>query len=161
MRGSSSDSSTNTDFTTSNPASTCPRLHPCPALHPLPSRHEDQPDRAKLSCRDQASSASDKRRLAVWSSSKACISKGPQILAGLYCYLLIQVLIVEFQQEPGTVEIEFTAVTSSPGQAAVCRVRVEVKNKIKSLFTSGTYDTQPSLRVKWFVFAVKYFLISR
>ena len=126
VRGSSTDSSTNTDFTTSNPASTCPRFHPCPALHPLPSRHEDQSDWAKLSCRDQASSASDKCRLAVWSSSEACISKGPQILAGMFCYLLVQVLIVEFQQEPGTVEIEFTAVTSSPGQAAVCRVRVEV-----------------------------------
>ena len=49
----------------------------------------------------------------------------------MYCYLLVQVLIVEFQQEPGTVEIEFTAVTSSPGQAAVCRVRVEVQNQIK------------------------------
>merc|ERR1712203_530283 len=38
-----------------------------------------------------------------------------------------------YWQEPGTVEIEFTAVTSSPGQAAVCRVRVEVR------------DTQPPL----------------
>merc|ERR1719429_381210 len=33
-----------------------------------------------------------------------------------------------YWQEPGTVEIEFTAVTSSPGQAAVCRVRVEVRD---------------------------------
>ena len=49
---------------------------------------------------------------------------------GRFCHLLIQVFIVEFQQEPGTVEIEFTAVTSSPGQAAVCRVRVEVKNQV-------------------------------
>ena len=49
---------------------------------------------------------------------------------GRFCQLLIQVLIVEFQQEPGTVEIEFTAVTSSPGQAAVCRVRVEVKKPV-------------------------------
>ena len=37
---------------------------------------------------------------------------------------------MEFQQEPGTVEIEFTAVTSSPGQAAVCRVRVEVEKPV-------------------------------
>ena len=47
---------------------------------------------------------------------------------GRYSHLLIQVLILEFLQEPGTVEIEFTAVTSSPGQTAVCRVRVEVVN---------------------------------
>jgi len=35
---------------------------------------------------------------------------------------------LKYWQEPGTVEIEFTAVTSSPGQAAVCRVRVEVRD---------------------------------
>ena len=79
----------------------------------------------------------------------------------MFCYLLVQVLIVEFQQEPGTVEIEFTAVTSSPGQAAVCRVRVEVYILIKSLFTLGIDDIQPSFRVKLFVFIVKYILISR
>ena len=61
----------------------------------------------------------------------------------MFCYLLVQVLIVEFQQEPGTVEIEFTAVTSSPGQAAVCRVRVEVYILIKSYIAFGIDDTQP------------------
>ena len=86
---------------------------------------------------------------------------GPSLLqqrpsnTGRYCYSqLVQVLIyVKLQQEPGTVEIEFTAVTSSPGQAAVCRVRVEVrrikKTKKKSLlyifFVFQVRDIQPPL----------------
>ena len=74
----------------------------------------------------------------------------------MFCYLLVQVLIVEFQQEPGTVEIEFTAVTSSPGQAAVCRVRVEVYNQIKSYVTSGFDDTQPSIQSEMVLYIVKY-----